>query len=896
MSLGTGMRPIRWSALSILCTVTCLNAIGTYLFYSGFLLTRKELSQRNTCALMREHGWEGNGTDEYCWVKQRAQKVVLVVIDAFRFDFLVGEPEHTRETLFKGRMPKTRRLVEESEDSILFKFLADAPTTTMQRLKALTTGGLPTFIDFSQSFGAPAIQEDNILYQLLSNNKRTWFVGDDTWEDLFPSTMAKSMPYPSLNVKDLHTVDDGVEEFFPDAIEDINEWDVLIGHFLGVDHVGHIFSVDDEEMSHKLHQMDNFLDRTISQLEEKVKKTESHNSGVLFLLIGDHAQTLRGEHGGASKEEVETVMFAYQVGGTKSSQFKYRNLSTEESCQEQGDKLLERCIPELQQIDFAATLSFILDIPIPYGNVGSVSPLLFALLSNGTGQLSDILTRNADQVHRGLKSYHSHSPFSYNHASKIENAYKTIRDKEGDEKMKSMGDYFKTAVSVARAEWSEFNEYKMVCGLLVVLFSLFFHVILLSSALCKPMDRSTRNKQPLHKHQAIMILITVAKSLAPYSKRFLEIEAQATALFFAVFQFMVRAELLTNIRNPMLCLLAFLNIPLSMYNPLAFKGQIDRATLQVEIFSIVAKVFGCNVRLESIKVIFDLFAVVAIVVLWRLFVIPQVPWGWTDIFFLLPTTLLVCYRLESMNMLVFSFPGMDVLLPRLMYAIMIFHGAFSLAKMKQANLAYIFFTTAPVICLLHGRQSETALLYLYLEGVLMVGLLRHSVENGSTDLHFVFVVPLLWYLFFWHSYFATGHGCNFQSLNFVESYIGFEEFDFTTQGVLLAFSTFSIPFWCSFLLPVFMMSSIPDMKCTTDSPSFCVMSVTTCSALQTVSLLVASSSAGYQRRHLMAWGLFAPKFVFDSLLVLVSQIGMTLGVLQVQLLSKPSTDTIKKGR
>lgn len=43
----------------------------------------------------------------------------------------------------------------------IFKAIADPPTTSLQRMKGLTTGGLPTFIDVGNSFGAPAIVEDN---------------------------------------------------------------------------------------------------------------------------------------------------------------------------------------------------------------------------------------------------------------------------------------------------------------------------------------------------------------------------------------------------------------------------------------------------------------------------------------------------------------------------------------------------------------------------------------------------------------------------------------------------------------------------------------------------------------------------------------------------------------
>lgn len=36
------------------------------------------------------------------------------------------------------------------------------------------------------------------------------FMGDDTWESLFPKSFYRSLPFPSFNVKDLHTVDDGI--------------------------------------------------------------------------------------------------------------------------------------------------------------------------------------------------------------------------------------------------------------------------------------------------------------------------------------------------------------------------------------------------------------------------------------------------------------------------------------------------------------------------------------------------------------------------------------------------------------------------------------------------------------------------------------------------------------
>lgn len=46
------------------------------------------------------------------------------------------------------------------------KLVADAPTTTLQRLKGITTGSLPTFIDVGSNFATAEINEDNIIDQV----------------------------------------------------------------------------------------------------------------------------------------------------------------------------------------------------------------------------------------------------------------------------------------------------------------------------------------------------------------------------------------------------------------------------------------------------------------------------------------------------------------------------------------------------------------------------------------------------------------------------------------------------------------------------------------------------------------------------------------------------------
>lgn len=93
-------------------------------------------------------------------------------------------------------------------------------------------------------------------------------MGDDTWESLFPGLFHKSYPFPSFNVMDLHTVDNGVIAHLIPELKS-KDWDVLIGHFLGVDHCGHKYGPSHPEMASKLTQMDTILRYSVCSVKNK---------------------------------------------------------------------------------------------------------------------------------------------------------------------------------------------------------------------------------------------------------------------------------------------------------------------------------------------------------------------------------------------------------------------------------------------------------------------------------------------------------------------------------------------------------------------------------------------------------------------------------------------------
>lgn len=240
------------------CFLVSMYTISIFIFAKGFLLKRVVVQKNSTCdaefALQSDmHGKEG------CWMHRRYSKAIVVIIDALKFDFLEYDTEVGDSLHYKNKLPVVRNLLTRRPlHSKLYKFIADPPTTTLQRIKGLTTGSLPTFVDAGANFASSEILEDNFIDQLVKLGKPVKFLGDDTWMSLFPNRFYKSFPYPSFNVKDLHTVDNGILENLYVQLRK-KDWSLTIAHFLGVDHCGHRFGPDHPAMAEKLSQMNSVI-------------------------------------------------------------------------------------------------------------------------------------------------------------------------------------------------------------------------------------------------------------------------------------------------------------------------------------------------------------------------------------------------------------------------------------------------------------------------------------------------------------------------------------------------------------------------------------------------------------------------------------------------------------
>ncbi|PSN33314.1 GPI ethanolamine phosphate transferase 2 [Blattella germanica] len=315
----------------LFCIILFLHGFFPMKTYDGTIATKKNLPHFI-------HETRVNVSDLYA---PSIGRLVIMVIDALRWDFVADSGGNLN-------MPYTASLIE-GKKAFLLKGKARPPTVTMPRIKAMTTGTVPNFVDIALNLGSSKIVEDNFLMQAQRNNKKLIFYGDETWQKLFPNVFIRSEGTTSFFVSDFTEVDDNVTRHLATELN-AEDWDVMILHYLGLDHIGHVESPLSPLVRPKLQQMDR-VDR-------------DYEVPSLFLICGDHGMKNSGSHGGASLEEVLVPIIMI------SDAFQAEKLSV-------GNEYKEDFVP---QIDIVPSLSILLGLPIPTTNLGKIIPQLIQSL------------------------------------------------------------------------------------------------------------------------------------------------------------------------------------------------------------------------------------------------------------------------------------------------------------------------------------------------------------------------------------------------------------------------------------------------------------------------------------------------------------------------------------
>jgi ethanolamine phosphate transferase 2 subunit G len=265
---------------------------------------------------------------------------------------------------------------------------ASPPTITMPRLKAITTGSVPSFLDVVLNFAesdttSTLANQDSWLAQSKAKpGAKLVMYGDDTWLKLFPGFFDRSDGTTSFFVSDFTEVDQNVTRHVPDELTQ-DDWSVMVLHFLGLDHIGHKSGPQSTNMAPKQKEMDRIVEEIYQSMEQV-----SHLKSTLLLLCGDHGMNEAGNHGGSSSGEVTTALTF--ISPKFKAVFKGRDSPLPPTS---GYSFY----PKAEQSDIAPTLASLLGFPIPLNNLGVIIPKLLELWTQDMDKLN-LLYANARQV------------------------------------------------------------------------------------------------------------------------------------------------------------------------------------------------------------------------------------------------------------------------------------------------------------------------------------------------------------------------------------------------------------------------------------------------------------------------------------------------------------------
>ncbi|CAK9199286.1 unnamed protein product [Sphagnum jensenii] len=306
---------------------------------------------------------------EVSGITPQYDRLIIMVVDGLPAEFVLGRGGQLPPTEMLMAMPYTQKLLT-SGRALGFHAKAAPPTVTMPRLKAMTSGAIAGFLDVAFNFNTQALLGDNLISQLARAGWQMVMLGDETWLRLFPNTFMRHDGVSSFFVKDTVQVDHNVSRHL-DAELAATDWDLLVLHYLGLDHVGHLGGRNSPLMPRKLKEMDAVVQKIHQSL---TASTASRNT--LLLVGSDHGMTDGGNHGGASYQETDSLaLFILGTDKLNPSCDLHPQILSHNQHPNMGLSILTS-----YQVDMVPTLALQLGVPIPKNSVGVMLAPLFVTL------------------------------------------------------------------------------------------------------------------------------------------------------------------------------------------------------------------------------------------------------------------------------------------------------------------------------------------------------------------------------------------------------------------------------------------------------------------------------------------------------------------------------------
>lgn len=465
---------MRWSLYLLVLTA---YLIGIVLFFIGFFPAK---------VVLPGYGQFENNESPFLEDGQpQFEKIILVVIDALRSDFLFSE---------NSSMHFVHKLVRENL-ALPYTAYADPPTVTLPRLKGITTGSTPNFLDVilniadDKDTSQSMLHQDSWIKQFLNALKVINFFGDDTWLKLFPpeNFFSKYDGTSSFFVNDFIQVDNNVTRHLDGELLQ-SSWDGIILHYLGLDHIGHKGGPSSKFMAEKQKEMDSI----VSFLYKNYV-----NRNTLLVVMGDHGMNNIGNHGGSSNGETHPgLLFVSE---------KFKQLENNLSCPlpYNEDFIYYN---KIKQIDLVPNLASLLNFPIPKNNLGVINRDILRLWNESNRK--QVLLENGAQFLKILK-------MKYPLNKELEDFWKKLVSVESTEQIYESLSWYQDKLSSSATEYKYLEIY---AGLFIILLSSVGATVLMFSPFSKQLET--------FKFNMIFLAFTVSYSFHFFASSLIEEEHQ----------------------------------------------------------------------------------------------------------------------------------------------------------------------------------------------------------------------------------------------------------------------------------------------------------------------------------------------------------------------------------
>ncbi|KAI6184286.1 GPI ethanolamine phosphate transferase 2 [Aphelenchoides bicaudatus] len=331
----------------------CLQIVGTLLFMFGFFPQRIVIEQSEV------------NVEKAKLRQEKNNRLIFMIIDAFSYEFISNAD-------YKDDMPYLQKSIENG-DPVLFRARVQSPTVTLPRIKALVSGVIPNYMDVVFNLAQTRFSEDNWIMSAKDAGNKILFYGDDTWFSMFTEEpfLSRSEGTSSFFVKDYAEVDTNVTRHLNGEFSKKSSWDIMILHYLGLDHIGHSLGGKSPKVHDKLKEMDS----VIHGIWKNFTASRSNDEDIWFFVLGDHGMTLAGGHGGSSERESYVPLIVWSSSTTNRQKTEVVNV---------------------QQVDLVPTISLLLNLGIPEKSVGV---LLDEYFSTDQEKLAKKIELNAAQFY-----------------------------------------------------------------------------------------------------------------------------------------------------------------------------------------------------------------------------------------------------------------------------------------------------------------------------------------------------------------------------------------------------------------------------------------------------------------------------------------------------------------